>query len=229
MTPSALSPTSPNEVTGRLTGVLYLGIAVTGLVSFLFVRNEIYVAGDATTTLANLVAHPGLAQLGVAADLTLVLTQSLAALWFYRTFCKVDAFAAGALAVFGTINAVAILGATVMTATAFEIGQTDHGAMAAEMVLVLYHLAGSTWTVAGLFFGLWLIPMGILTVRATNLPKSLGVVLVAGGLGYVLDTYLHYLLPGLPEVVGGLLILVATVGEFWMIGVLLVRPVVMTR
>ena len=41
--------------TARITGLLYLGLAISGMVAFLFVRQGIYVEGDALTTTANLV------------------------------------------------------------------------------------------------------------------------------------------------------------------------------
>ena len=72
--------------TARWTGVFYLGLAVAGLVGFLFVRAELYVADDPTATLANLVDQVPLARLGIAADLTIVLTQALAAMWFFKLF-----------------------------------------------------------------------------------------------------------------------------------------------
>ena len=42
-------------------------------------------------------------------ELGIVLFQALAAIWFARLFRETDAFAAGALALFGMVNAVVIL------------------------------------------------------------------------------------------------------------------------
>ena len=50
--------------TARVTGLLYLGVAVTGGLGFLFVRGQLFMEGDPAATLANLVANPGLARLG---------------------------------------------------------------------------------------------------------------------------------------------------------------------
>jgi hypothetical protein len=73
-----------------------------------------------------------------------------------------------------------------------------------------------------LFFGLWLIPMGWCVLRSGWLPRGLGLVLIAGGAGYVLSAFAGYLVPGVPGVVQ-LLSLPATAGEIWMIGCLLFR------
>ena len=67
--------------TARVTGMLYLGLAVTGGLSFLLVRNEIFEPDHPAVTLSNLLAHESLARLGVALELGVVLTQALVAVW----------------------------------------------------------------------------------------------------------------------------------------------------
>ena len=54
-------------------------------------------------------------------QLGIVLTQALAAVWFYRLFRSVDTFAAGLIAVFGMVNAAAILGSAAVLATALDV------------------------------------------------------------------------------------------------------------
>ena len=81
--------------TARLTGIFYLGLGISGMLGFLVIRNTLYVPDDAAATLANLTERASLAPLGIAADLTMVLTQSLAALWFFRLFRRHDRVAAG--------------------------------------------------------------------------------------------------------------------------------------
>ena len=61
----------------QLTGLAYLVLAVSGIVGFLLIRRQLYVPDDAMRTAANLVAHEGLARLGVAADLVTVLAQEI--------------------------------------------------------------------------------------------------------------------------------------------------------
>jgi hypothetical protein len=87
---------------------------------------------------------------------------------------------------------------------------------------MLYDLNAATWTAGGLFFGLWLIPMGWLTVRSGSMPRALGWILVVGGVGYVLSTLVSFLAPGASGLAAALPLL-ATVGEVWMVGYLLIR------
>lgn len=212
--------------TARATGVLYLGVALTGGLAFLGVRDRVFVDGDPAATLAHLVDNAGLARLGVVLELSLVLTQVLCALWFFRLFRSVDAFAAGCIAVFGAINAVAIMVSAALLGTALEVagGALDDPGSAAATVQLLYVLSANVWSVGGLFFGLWLIPMGWLARRSGWMPAALGWVLVAGGVGYILGTFATYALPS-PGSVPDLLASPATVGELWMVGYLLILGV----
>jgi Domain of unknown function (DUF4386) len=88
----------------------------------------------------------------------------------------------------------------------------------------MYVVSDNLWEVGALFFGLWLIPMGWCVLRSRWMPRLLGWVLIVGGAGYVLSAFVAYLAPDL-GIVADALTFPATVGEFWMIGYLLVRGV----
>lgn len=207
----------------RTTGLAYLGLAVTGMLGFLVVRPRLHDATDPAQTLANLVAHEDLARAGLALELAIVLTQALVAISFFRLFRRVDATRAGAIAAFGLLNAAAILGSAAMLAGALEVAAApDLLADPAGSVQLLYTLSDGFWAAGGLFFGLWLIPMGRL-VLATTMPRLLGRTLVVGGVGYVLAAFVAALAPDAPATVATLLTLPASVGELWMVGYLLVR------
>jgi len=213
--------------TARTTGLLYLGLAITGLLSYMLIRNQLFVAGDPGATLANLTQNEFLARLGIVMEMGVVLTQALVALWFYRLFARVNAFAAGSIAAFGLVNAVAILGSAALLAAALDVSLdaslTAGGGVAATSQL-LYVVSGHLWTIGGIFFGLWLIPMGWLARRSGWMPSVLGWFLMIGGVGYVLSALLSYLLPTAGSVLD-LITLPATVGELWMVGYLCLRGV----
>ncbi|HET7735155.1 MAG TPA: DUF4386 domain-containing protein [Nocardioidaceae bacterium] len=214
--------------TARTTGLLYLGFFVTGILGSLVVRGQIYDADAASATLANLVEHEWLARVGIALELAIVLAQALTALWFYRLFRRVDTFAAGSLAVFGMVNAVAILVSAGLLATAVDVSNDPSlggGAGRAATVQLLYVASGHLWGVAALFFGLWLIPMAWLVIHSGWLPRTLGWVLGAGGVGYVVSAFVTYLVDG-ATTIAQLLTLPSVVGELWIMGYLIVvaRP-----
>lgn len=210
--------------TARTTGLLYLGLAVTGALGSVVLRGQFFADDDAAGTLANLTDDEGLARVAIAVELGIVVFQALTAVWFYRLFRSVDTFAAGSLAAFGIVNAVAILVSAAILATALDVSNDASLAApggAAATVQLLYVVSGHLWGVAGTFFGLWLIPMGWLVIRSRWLPRLLGWLLIVGGVGYVLSAFVAYLADG-ADLVAGLLIVPATIGELWIIGYLII-------
>ncbi|SNT64078.1 protein of unknown function [Asanoa hainanensis] len=208
--------------TARLAGLCYLGNAITGMLGLLLVRPRLF-ADDPQTTLANLVAHESLARAGVALELGMVVTQTLAAVWFYRLFRSVSSFAASGIAAFGLVSATVGLVSAAVLATAVGVSGDPVGDGAANVQL-LHLVSESLWGVGAVFFGLWLLPMGWCVLRSGWMPRILGWVLVTGGVGYVLSAFVRYLAPDAPAVAEALTY-PAAVGELWMVGYLLVRGV----
>ena len=207
----------------RTTGLLYLGLALTGGIGHLALRARLFAADDADRTLANLVADAGTARAALVLELGVVVTQALAAVWFFRLFRPVNSVAAAALAAFGLVNAVAVLVRAACLATALDAA-LDPGTVgdAAGTVQALYLLSGNLWDAAALFFGLWLLPMGWLVLRSGWMPRALGWALYAGGLGYLLSVPLGVLLPQ-ARAVAEALAFPSVVGEIWMVLHLLIR------
>src|SRR5437763_7914544 len=135
----------------QLTGLAYLVLAVSGIVGFLLIRRQLYVPDDAMRTAANLVAHEGLARLGIAADLVTVLAQALAAVGFFLVFRRVDSVGAALITAFGLVNCVVVLVATAFSATALQVALRG-GPTSASDALMLYDLNAATWAAGGLFF-----------------------------------------------------------------------------
>lgn len=214
----------PTIRTARLTGLAYLGLAVTGVLGFLLIRPDLFVPGDGAATLANIMAAEHLARLVVVAELGAAGTQALTALLFYRLFRTVNPLAAGALAVFGMVNAVVILGSSAMLTAAVAVVDDPSAAPGGDVaatVQLLYLASDGLWAVGGVFFGAWLVPMGWLVIRSRCMPVTLGWILIAGGVGYVLSAAVGLLLPAI-GVLTQVLTVPATVGEFWILGYLLV-------
>jgi hypothetical protein len=209
--------------TARMTGLFYLGVAITGISFYLLLRPQLFAADDPDATLANLVTRDSLARATVAVELLMVVAQALTAVWFYRLFRTADPVAASGIAAFGLVCAVAGLVSAALLGTAVQVAADPFGD-AAGTVQVLYLISENTWGVGALFFGLWLIPMGLCVLRTGWMPRALGWILVGGGVGYVLSAFIRYLAPD-AQIVAEALAYPASVGEFWMVGYLLVRGV----
>lgn len=212
--------------TARWTGAAYLALAVFGMAGFLVIRPQLYIAGDSGATLAALEAHSALAHLWVVLELGVVGAQALAALGFYALLRHDRPAAAFGVATFGMANAAAILGSAAMMITAVGVAEDPAtGTSAPATVALLLQTSQAFWAAGGLSFGLWLIPMGAYVLSTSRMPRMLGWLLIVGGAGYVAGTLVGVGWAGAPGWLIGGLPLPATVGEFWMIGYLLVRGV----
>ena len=119
--------------------------------------------------------------------------------------CLNEVFQFAALLVAGDASYVAAFGAA--------------GASALVMLLLdLYHYG---FTVAQIYFGLWLVPLGSLAYRSGMFPRALGVVLIVGGVSYRVDTIAAFLLPDLSRQIHGFLAIPPAIAEVWMVGYLL--------
>ncbi len=209
--------------TARVTGLWYFAMALVGMLGFLVIRSQIYIPGDPTSTLGNLVDKAALARSGLVLELALVVAQAMTAVWFYKLFRPLNPNAALAVAVFGMANAVAIMASAGFMATALALANGPSGLVGdlTGTIHLLQELSSNTWGVGAVFFGLWLIPMGHAAGGSGLMSKWLGRTLIVGGCGYLLSAFLSYGLARAPGAVVDGLTIPATIGEFWMIGYLL--------
>ena len=207
--------------TARLAGVWYLLMAISGILGFMVFHPQVFVSTDPQQTLTNLMEHTTLARTRLLMELLIVVSQALTALWFYKLFRNEKGWMALAVGIWGTVNAVIIMVSAVAMGAALDIAHATQAVESQGMFIdLLTRIITHAWGVGGLFFGLWLIPLGTLIVQSQRMPLWLGRTLILGGIGYLVSTVLTY--AGVEGDWVGLLNLPATVGEFWMIGYLLI-------
>jgi hypothetical protein len=87
--------------------------------------------------------------------------------------------------------------------TVFEPDQLD------ALVLLFLNAHGYGVFIWQLFFGFHLFVLGYLIFRSGYFPRILGILMVLGSLGYLLDSYGNILLPNYAEIFG----VTAVIGE----------------
>jgi hypothetical protein len=206
--------------TARMAGIWYLVLAITGMLGFLVLHPQIY-ASDISQTVTNLSEQETLARLRLLLEFAIILSQALAAVYFFKLFKDINHFASWALAAWGLMNAGAIMISAIAMGGAIKVANT--ALVMSEklmMVQIFDQLIKNAWGVGSLFFGLWLIPMGYIVVSSQRMPLWLGRVLILGGAGYIASAFLSY--AGFKFSWIDLLTIPASIGEFWMIGYLLI-------
>ncbi|HNU43661.1 MAG TPA: DUF4386 domain-containing protein, partial [Cyclobacteriaceae bacterium] len=74
--------------TARITGAWYLLLAITGILGFMVFHSRVYVS-DPATTLENLTSKESIARVRLFLELLIVVSQALAAAWFYKLFREI--------------------------------------------------------------------------------------------------------------------------------------------
>ena len=216
--------------TARLAGLFYLAIAITGVYGIMYVPSQIIVSGDPTATSTNIINNEFLYRTGIFSNLVCQTVFVFLALTLYQLFKDVSerlskllvalvvvSVPIAFLIIFNQLFALLALKENFMKV--FEPQQQYSLAMA---FLKMYDNGNN---VIGIFWGLWLIPFGQLVHRSGFIPKILGVILILGGLSYVLDASAFVLYPPLRSVTNILVGIFSSTAEFAMVLWLLVMGV----
>lgn len=213
----------------RTAGVLYLALAVFGMFGHFAAREGLVVSGDATATVRNITENEFLFRLGFVSDLLAQTAFLLLALALYRLFKEVSRAQASLLVAF-VVAAVPIAFlnmlnqfAALILAKGAEFLNVFEPAQQHALALLFMELQYEGVAILSLFWGLWLLPFGMLVIRSGFIPKVLGYFLVAGFVGYEVDFLLHFLFPEAPEIATDIALVPATVGEIgtllWLLSV----------
>jgi hypothetical protein len=207
----------------RITGVLYLAVAIFGGFAEGYVEPKMYAAGDAVTTAANVVANADLVRMGVVSDLLDQAFFVMTAMAFYLLLKHVSQRAATALVIFaslavaiGSINTLFLFeGLQIATGAAYFAAWGTTGVNA--MVLMMLDMQHYGLLIAQIFFGLWLAPMGYLAYKSRQFPKALGVLLIVAAACYLIDLFTAFAVPEFNHMIHGFVVIPCAVAEIWMV------------
>lgn len=207
--------------TARTAGIWYLIMAISGILGFLIFHPQIFDSEDPHKTLTNLIDLKSVARTRLLLEFAIIVSQALTAVWFYKLFRNINEWAAWSVGIWGMINSVVIMISAISMGSAIEIASSSH-TVEDKVILIelLSSLITNAWGVGSLFFGLWLIPLGYIVTSSKRMPIWLGRILIIGGIGYLISAVVNYM--GFVNPLLDYLTVPATVGEFWMIGYLLI-------
>jgi hypothetical protein len=207
---------NPNK-TARVAGYLYLMLFPLGIFGIIYVPSSLIVLGDAATTASNIMANELLYRLSIVTALTLQIVYIFLALALYKLLNPVDknnavlmvilVLVAAPIAMLNELNHVAVL--LVLSGSDFLTTFSLDQVQASVPLFLNLHEHGVF--IAQIFWGLWLFPMGYLIFKSNFLPKALGILMIIGGFGYLVDSFVYFIFPDFD----------VTVSEFTFLGELL--------
>jgi hypothetical protein len=168
----------------------------------MYVSSTLIVRGDAVATAQKILASESLFRLGIVASLIGQVVGILYVLLLYRLLRPVSQNVAGLMVVFalvgvpmGMLNELTQFGALqLLKGGSYLTTFTPEQLQALAYLFLRLHNVGIN--IAFIFSGLWLLPLGYLVFRSGFLPKFLGVLLIIGGLGYLIDVFGSFLSSG---------------------------------
>ena len=186
----------------KFAGRLYLFMAVTAPFGLLYVPGALIVARDAGATADRLRASGWLLRLGMGSELIHQALAIFLAYALYRLFKPVDDKQAALLLILGALVSVPImfinvlneLAALMLVGDAKFLAVFDRAQLDALAYLFL-RLHSRGIDIASIFWGLWLFPFGTLVIRSGFIPRWLGYLLYAAGVGYVVNAFVGIVLP----------------------------------
>jgi Domain of unknown function (DUF4386) len=202
--------------TARLAGGLYLAMMPFSVFGIIYVPSVLVVPGDAAATSRNIMASEFLFRSGTVSHLVGQVIFIFLVLALYRLLRPVNrdhavlmvilALLGVPMAFLNELNHLAVL--------ALLHGTVSGGLTSDELhsqVMLFLDLRQSGILLTQVFWGLWLLPLGLLVFRSGFLPRLLGILLLIGCAGYVIDTVTQLLFPGYD----------VTISQFTFIGELL--------
>ena len=192
----------------RIAGLLYVLIAITAPVGLIYVPGKLFVLGDATATADHIRMSESLLRMGIASELFHQTIEVFLVLVLYALFKPVNASLARQLAVLGLVpipivflNVLNEIAALILVSGANFLAVLGKPQLDALAMLCL-RLHGQGLQVAGIFWGLWLFPFGLLIMRCGFIPKALGASVIIAGIGYLLESFTSLILPHSMSTVG---------------------------
>lgn len=209
-----------NKRTARIAGGLYLVVVLTGIYSLMYVPAQLIVWDSASETTSRIIAGECLFRSSIVASILCYTAFLLLPLVLYQLLASVNKkYAVAMLALAAVSVPISLFNLSNKFAVLTLISKEDfiHALTTEQLQMqVLLHLNyyNNGVQLASVFWGLWLFPFGYLVFKSGFLPKILGIVLMAGCFGYLVNFTGNLLFPGYQELgIAKFISLPGTLGE----------------
>jgi hypothetical protein len=186
--------------TARTAGLLYLLLVPLGMLGVL-VPSNLSVPGDAAATTGNMIASESLVRLGIVSSLLVQVVNIFVVVLLYQLLKSVNKNMARLMVILlllgvpiAMLNELNRIAALLLSGTGYLAPVT--AGQSRSLVPLFLDLYQYGLSIAGIFWGLWLLPMGYLVFKSGFLPRILGILLVIGCFGYLVQSFAALLIPG---------------------------------
>lgn len=204
----------------RLAGFFYLIVIITGFFSLMYVPSKLIIWENPALTFQNISSSAQLFRLSIAGSIICYITFTLLPLTLYQLLKDVNGNYAKLMVILALIsipisfinlqNKFSVL--TIIEETdylkVFDVKQLQ------SQIMFLLSNYNKGLLIAQVFWGLWLFPFGYLVYKSGFLPKVLGIFLMLGCFGYLINVFGRIAVPHFSDyLISGYITLPATIGE----------------
>jgi hypothetical protein len=206
----------------KLAGILYFLVILAGVSNEILVRNFLFISGDITATVNNILTHEFIFRLGFVISLIRQVVLLSLVLVLYKLLKPVNSDIALVMVAFAlvqvSIGMVSLLfqftAPLLLSTGGYSTVFTTDQWYAQTQFFIDLQVQGD---VVSQLLSVWLLPLGYLVYKSGFFPKILGVLLMIACLGYLADFLIFFLLPNLDLRVASFAFLAEVVFPFWLL------------
>lgn len=172
----------------RLAGSIYLVTVITGIFSLMYVPNKMFIWDDFKETIQLFRDFEFLFQLSIVSEILCYLAFLILPMVLFRIFEKVNKTVSIMMVLFVLVAVPISLLAVSHKLNMLDILRSETVShMNVEQLQAQVGFYYNKVRLAEIFWGLWLLPFGYLIYKSGLIPKILGVFLILGGIGYIIN------------------------------------------
>lgn len=189
-----------HKKTARWAGFLYFIWVLTGIYGIFYVPSQTIVQGDAVATANKILANEFVFRTGIMNDIISSTIWVFIALVLYRLFKKVNEHHAKLMVAFVLVQVPAIFFVEACNIASLmiikgEILKTLQLSERQNLVMLFLKINDYTNIILEMFWGIWLLPFGMLVYKSCFIPRILGILLIINGIAYIIPCTTAILFP----------------------------------
>ncbi|MEJ7626176.1 MAG: DUF4386 domain-containing protein [Ferruginibacter sp.] len=209
-----------NKKLARIAGLVYLCVVLTGVFSLMYVPSKLIESDNASLTYQNITSSEPLFRLWIVSGLLCYTFFLFLPLVLYKLLKPVNENYAKLMVLLGVMSVpIFFLNAqNQFNVLSLISGAKNHYGFSVDQIqsqIILYlDQYYNGMRIVHIFSGLWLFPFGYLVFKSGFLPKILGIFLMLGCFGYLINFVGHTLITNFSKIgVSSYIDLPASIGE----------------
>ncbi len=218
--PISIDDMDSTKLIARRAGLVYLALALTGMVGILYVPSILGLNDPGADPAGIILNNEFLFRIGIFCRLLCQILFAYLVVILYQLFNEVHKPLALQMVVLVVVSIPISFVLELCQVAALLVAQKPDlvSALSSEQLNNLIRFLFETWgqgiTIVELFWGLWLIPFGLLAYRSGFISRILGVLLVLGGVGYVATSMSLLIAPEIGKAIAIYTSIPPSIGEF---------------